>query len=130
MFAFVQTLKRNSPPLTIAGSRQGHPLPRHSAWAAARTSALLRTLERATLAILADLERMRAHAAWSALAAGLRQGIDDVRMRPLLRKHSSQQGIRTPGAVRSLIWVSHHQADRSRQQSPRLHRIGQEAVQS
>jgi hypothetical protein len=48
MLAFVQTLSRNSPPVTLVGSRQGHPLAWHSAWAAASTSALLRPRDRAT----------------------------------------------------------------------------------
>jgi hypothetical protein len=48
-FALVHTLKRNSPPVTFAGSRQGHPLAWHSACAAASTAAVLTALARATL---------------------------------------------------------------------------------
>jgi hypothetical protein len=49
MLAFVHTLKRNSLPVTVVGSRQGHPLAWHSAWTAAKTAAFMRILDRVTL---------------------------------------------------------------------------------
>ena len=61
MLAFVHTVKRNRTPLTAIGSRQGHPLAWHSAWAAAKTVALTRFLDRSTLPSSLIASKMRAH---------------------------------------------------------------------